>query len=302
MQKGSEPQGSDSSVKKKKKLALGKGLDALIPDFDFSAKESADYFHCEIDRIRPNRFQPRRRFVESELKDLSVSIKNQGIVQPLLVRRDDDGYELIAGERRLRAAKMAGLETVPVVVKTLPDRDMLELTIVENLQREDLGPLETAEAYYRLISEFGLTQDQAADRVGKSRPSVANFLRLRQLPEGIKSGLSDGIISMGHARALLGAPTAAVQNAAYRAVVSKALSVRQTETLVKRLNAGAKKSAALPASGSNDRHFSDLSDELSRQFGTKVRIKRRGKRGTVEIEFYSNEDLDRLLDLFSLAP
>jgi len=300
MQKGKAPQESDILTKKRKKLVLGKGLDALIPDFDFETNKPGDYFHCSIELIRPNRYQPRRRFAENELNDLSLSIKNQGILQPLLVRKDDNGYELIAGERRLRAAKMAGLNQVPVVIKSISDRDMIELTIIENTQREDLNPLETAEAYFRLITEFDLTQDQAAERVGKSRSSVANFLRLRQLSEPIKSSIVEGALSMGHARALLGAPTAALQAAAHRIVVSKGLSVRQTEALVKRLNTGTKK-ILNPLPNTRDRHFSDLSDELSRQFGTKVQIKRRGRKGKVEIEFYSDEDLDRLLGLFNLS-
>ncbi|MDF1593213.1 MAG: ParB/RepB/Spo0J family partition protein [Desulfobacterales bacterium] len=301
MQKGKALQGSDPLAKKRKKLVLGKGLDALIPDFDFESKRPTDYFHCEIELIRPNRFQPRRRFAENELNDLSLSIKNQGILQPLLVRKDDNGYELIAGERRLRAAKMAGLKQVPVVTKSISDKDMLELTIIENIQREDLNPLETAEAYFQLITEFELTQDQAAERVGKSRSSVANFLRLRQLPEQIKSSIAEGALSMGHARSLLGAPTAALQTAAYRMVISKGLSVRQTEALVKRLNTGTKQPLK-PQPSTKDRHLSDLSDELSRQFGTKVQIKQHGKKGKVEIEFYSDEDLDRLLGLFNLSP
>lgn len=301
MQKGKAPQGSDSLAKKRKKLVLGKGLDALIPNFDLETIRPTDYFHCDIELIRPNRYQPRRRFAENELNDLSLSIKNKGILQPLLVRKDDNGYELIAGERRLRAAKMAGLKQVPVVIKSISDKDMLELTIIENIQREDLNPLETAEAYFQLITEFELTQDQAAERVGKSRSSVANFLRLRQLPEQIKSSIAEGALSMGHARTLLGAPTAALQTAAYRIVVSKGLSVRQTEALVKRLNTGTKQPLK-PLPSTKDRHLSDLSDELSRQFGTKVQIKQRGKKGKVEIEFYSNEDLDRLLGLFNLSP
>jgi ParB family chromosome partitioning protein len=301
MQKGKALQGSDSLAKKRKKLVLGKGLDALIPDFEFETNRHNDYFHCDIELIRPNRYQPRRRFAENELNDLSISIKNKGILQPLLVRKDDNGYELIAGERRLRAAKMAGLKQVPVVIKSISDKDMLELTIIENIQREDLNPLETAEAYFQLITEFELTQDQAAERVGKSRSSVANFLRLRQLPEQIKSSIAEGALSMGHARTLLGAPTAALQTAAYRIVVSKGLSVRQTEALVKRLNTGTKQPLK-PLPSTKDRHLSDLSDELSRQFGTKVQIKQRGKKGKVEIEFYSNEDLDRLLGLFNLSP
>lgn len=300
MQKNKELQGLDPLGKKRKKLVLGKGLGALIPDFDLKPDEDLDYFHCDIDRIRPNRYQPRHRFAKEELEDLSLSIKNQGILQPLLVRKDENGYELIAGERRLRAAKMAGLRQVPVVVKSISDKDMLEYSIIENIQREDLNPLETSEAYFQLISEFGLTQEQAADRVGKSRSSVANFLRLRQLPDDIKASISDGTLSMGHARAILGTPSTSQQKAAHRIVISKELSVRQTEALIKRLKSGFESSPSRQP-GSKDRHLADLSDELSRQFGTKVRIKRHGKKGRVEIEFYSDEDLDRLLALFNLS-
>ena len=185
--------------------------------------------------IQPNRFQPRSHFAPEELEQLSESIRSQGIIQPLVVRRADVGYELVAGERRLRAARMAGLRNVPVVVKEVTDAEMLEMSFVENIQRENLNPMEESEAYHRLIGEFGLTQEKAAARVGKSRSAVANFLRLRQLPEPIKASIIDGKLSMGHARALLGADSAAQQNAAWREIIKKGLSVRQTEALVKRL-------------------------------------------------------------------
>jgi ParB family chromosome partitioning protein len=285
---------SGSASKKPKKMALGRGLDALLPDIEPIEEISEGYFECDIERIHPNRYQPRLRFPNDELEEMSRSIKQQGIIQPLLVRKDGHGYELVTGERRLRAAKKAGLKHVPVFVKTVTDTDLLEMSIVENVQREDLTPIEEAEAYHRLITEFKLTQDQAAVRVGKSRSAVANLLRLRQLPQQIKASIMDGILSMGHARALLGAANSAQQNAVWRAVVSKRLSVRETENLIKRLKAEQKKpKQSLP--GSDQRYFLSLSDDLSRHFGTKVQIKRRGQKGRVEIEFYSNDDLDHLL-------
>jgi len=285
-----------SGSKKTKKIALGRGLDALIPGIDTVEDRSKEYFQCDIELIRPNRYQPRLRFSDDELEELSRSIKEHGIIQPLLVREDDNGYELATGERRLRAAKNAGLSHVPVVVKSITDSDLLEMSIVENIQREDLNPMEEAEAYNMLITEFNLTQDQVAVRVGKSRSAVANFLRLRQLPEQIKSSIIDGALSMGHARALLGAKTSAQQNAAWRSVISKGLSVRETENLIKRLKSEEIKPKESSPS-SEQRYLLSLAEDLSRHFGTQVQIKRRGQTGTVEIKFYSNDDLDRLLSL-----
>jgi ParB family chromosome partitioning protein len=275
-------------------LALGRGLDALIPVSEFSQGGETGFLECDIDRIRPNPYQPRTHFSDAELAELARSIKAKGILQPLLVRNTENGYELIAGERRLRAAKIVGLEKVPVVLKEVSDTDSLEISIIENIQREDLNPLEEAEAYQRLITEFELTQEQAAARVGKSRSAVANFLRLRQLSEPIKASIQDGTLTMGHARALLGLDISAQQHAAWREIVSKGLSVRQTESLIKKLKQ-IKKGAKENIPDSEDRYFSDLADELSRQFGTRIQIKRRGKKGRVEIEFYSDEDLDRLI-------
>ena len=285
-----------SQLKKTKKIVLGRGLDSLLPDIEHVESVSKEYFQCDIERIRPNRYQPRMRFSEDELEGMARSIKEQGIIQPLLVRKDDNGFELITGERRLRAAKKAGLSQVPVIVRTIADTDLLEMSIVENIQREDLNPMEEAEAYYQLIAKFNLTQDQAAARVGKSRSAVANFLRLRQLPEQIKADIINGTLSMGHARALLGASNSAQQNAAWRAVVSKGLSVRETERLINRLKAE-KKKPKKSSTGSEQRYLLSLAEDLSRRFGTKVQIKRHGKKGRVEITFYNNDDLDRVLTL-----
>jgi ParB family chromosome partitioning protein len=284
------------TLKKTKKIALGRGLDSLLPDIEPVEQVSKEYFQCDIELIRPNRYQPRMQFSEDELNGMARSIKEQGIIQPLLVRKDDNGYELVTGERRLRAAKKAGLDQVPVIVKTITDTDLLEMSIVENVQREDLNPMEEAEAYYQLIVKFDLTQDQVATRVGKSRSAVANFLRLRQLSEQIKADIINGTLSMGHARALLGASNSAQQHAAWRAVVSKGLSVRETERLINRLKTE-KKKPKKSSTGSEQRHLLSLAEDLSRRFGTKVHIKRHGKKGRVEITFYNNDDLDRVLTL-----
>jgi ParB family chromosome partitioning protein len=294
MQKNKETKNAGPVSVKRKKMALGKGLGALIPDIETERENKKDYFYCDTYLIRPNRFQPRRRFTDEDLAELAESIKSQGILQPLLVRQDDTGYELITGERRLRAAKRAGLTQVPVLIKRVDNDKLLEMAIVENIQREDLNPIEEAEAYHRLITQLKLTQDQASARVGKSRSAVANFLRLRQLPDQIKAGITDGKLSMGHARALLGAETSTQQLAAWRSVVSKKLSVRETETLIRRLKAEKKKPRA-SENRSEQIHLSRLAEDLSRHFGTKIMIKKHGQKGKVEIEFYNNDDLDRLI-------
>ena len=277
-------------------MALGRGLDALIPDIETIENQPREYFYCDIEQIYPNRYQPRLKFHENELEELCRSIKEQGIIQPLLVRKNQNGYELIAGERRLRAAKMAGLNQVPVVLKKITDADSLEISIVENIQREDLNPMEEAEAYHRLMIEFNLTQEQAAERVGKSRSAVANFLRLRQLPDPIKTSIVDGKISMGHARALLGAGTSSQQIAVWRMILAKALSVREVEKLIKGLKSKKNKGEKSLLS-SEEIYLLNLADDLSRNFGTRVQIKRHGKKGKVEIQFFSNDDLDRLISL-----
>ena len=281
--------------KKRKKQALGRGLGALIPDLGPMEQKDSDFFYCDVNQIRPNRFQPRRQFSETELEELVNSVREQGVLLPLLARKIDGGFELIAGERRLRAAKRAGLSQVPVVLKNVSDDKMLEISIVENIQRENLNPIEEAEAYHRLITEFSLTQDQAATRVGKSRSAVANFLRLRQLPDAIKDSINSKRISMGHARALLGAENETQQLTACRVIERRKLSVRETEALVRRLKNEQKRPRVSPK-GSDQIYFTSLADELSRNFGTKVSIKKAGKKGRVEIEFYSNDDLDRLLN------
>jgi ParB family chromosome partitioning protein len=288
----------DKPARPRRKMALGKGLEALIPGGAEAAEDSPDYLMCEIDRIRPNRYQPRRRFAEEDMAELAASIRAQGVIQPLLVRRDGDGFELVAGERRLRAAKMVNLSKVPVVVKDVGPAELLEMAIVENIQRENFNPIEEADAYHRLMTEFGLTQDQAAARVGKSRSAVANFLRLRQLEDAIKASIVAGELSMGHARALLGLEDTADRLSAWRTITAKSLSVRETEQMIRRAkSAPRKKPAPPPRPSAMERHLASLAEELSRHYGTKVTIQRQQKSGTVAIEFYSDEDLDRLIGL-----
>lgn len=294
--KSKKSRGAATPQKKTKKVALGRGLDALFSDIDSLGNRPAEYFQCDVEMIRPNPYQPRSHFSEDELNELSASIEAQGILQPLVVRKTDIGYELVAGERRLRASKRIGLRQVPVIVRDVTDTELLELSIVENIQREGLNPVEESEAYHRLMTEFGLTQDKVAERVGKSRSAVANFLRLRQLPDPVKASIVSGDLSMGHARAILGLGSAVQQLAACRKVVAGRLSVRETETLIKRLREN-KQPPRRAGNTANAAHFTNLADELARVYGTRVTIKRRGKRGRVEIEFYSDDDLDRLLNL-----
>ncbi len=278
-----------------RKQVLGRGLDVLIPDVDSSKFGSSDFFYCDIDTIRANPYQPRRVFAKQELKALSDSIKANGVIQPLIVRSVSGGYELIVGERRWRSCHMAGLKRVPVVVRDVSAREMLEMALIENTHREDLNPLEKAEAYYRLMDEFGLTQEKVAKRVGQNRSTVANFLRLRSLPGEIRDDIVNNTLSMGHARALLGAETPAQQRVVWRQIVSKNLSVRAAETLIKKLKTGESGKHQSGASSSEDVYLQSVADDLTQLFATKVRIVRRGKKGRLEIEFYGNEDLDRLV-------
>ncbi|PIE70342.1 MAG: chromosome partitioning protein ParB [Deltaproteobacteria bacterium] len=291
--KKSRPNSSDKGRKKK---VLGKGIDALIREAGTGAEDAGGYLACDVDLILPNRYQPRVDFSETELAELAESIREQGVIQPLIVRKDGSGYELVAGERRLRAAKQVGLERVPVVVREFTDAAMLEISIVENVQRENLNPIEEAEAYHRLIQEFDLTQEDVALRVGKSRSAVANFLRLLQLPEGIRDSLRAGDLSNGHARALLSLESAPMQEKVRQMILNRHLSVRQTEALVKSLKAPIKKSE--PAAETEaDRHLNAVMNGLSEKFGTRVSLQKKGDGGRVVIDFYSSADLDRLLRL-----
>ncbi|MFH1076502.1 MAG: ParB/RepB/Spo0J family partition protein [Pseudomonadota bacterium] len=280
--------------------ALGRGIDSLIPNLDSLTKRE-DYFLCDIGLISPNPMQPRQTIAEGSLDDLVASIKEMGIIQPLIVRTARTGYELIAGERRLRAAGLAGLKKVPVIVKEASSKEMLELALIENIQRKDLNPLEEAEAYHRLTSEFGLTQEQVAVRVGKDRSTVANFLRVLSLPEPIRQDILNGVLTMGHARVLAGIEKNALQRKAWNLIVSRRLSVRGAEDLAKSLKVAVKSRVKPKDATSKDIYFRSLEENLSQRLGTKVAIKRSHQdgRGVLEIDYYSDNDLERLMALMT---
>lgn len=270
--------------------ALGRGLKALIPGVDASG---AGAIQVRIEEIAPGSLQPRRSMNDSRLNELAASIKTHGVLLPILLRRERGRLEVVAGERRLRAARMAGLDVVPALVKELSSGQALEVALVENLQREDLNPIEQAEAYLRLQDEFGVTQEEVARRVGRDRSSVANALRLLKLPNQIQADLVEGTLSEGHARALLGLERGADQAIAREEAIRQGLSVRATEALVRRL-----KRADSPQrrSAVSDPTFRAVEDALRQALGTKVRIRKKGAGGTIEVEFYSTEDLERIYE------
>ena len=286
----------------KQKRALGRGLSALIPQATPAPKaaeqaQKAGVLKLPIESIHRDKDQPRRYFDEDKLKELTESIKVQGLLQPILVRKDGDGYRLIAGERRWRASQAAGLKEVPAIVKDVTEVQAFELALVENLQRADLNPIEEAEGYKRLVEEFKLTQEQVSQRVGKERSTVANALRLLALPGDVKEMVADGSLSMGHARALLGVPRLPeLQNLA-KQVAEKKLSVRDTERLVQQSRPQGKKDAGKPAPKQSPQ-VKSLVEELQRRLGTKVRLTERSPgKGTIEVDFFSYDDLDRLLKI-----
>lgn len=277
-----------------RKGGLGKGLDALIPG-DFSPTPvSSDSFVLTASII-PNPRQPRDTMNPEELQDLANSIREHGIIQPLIVTHEpmSDTYILIAGERRLQAAKLVGLEKVPVIIRTATDQERLELALIENVQRSDLSPLETAEAYRKLADEFNLSHEEISERVGKGRVAVTNTMRLLKLPEQAKKALNEGRISEGHGRALLGLPTPQAQLNALQTILHQDLNVRQTEELIRKL--GGQKPPAVPAK-EVDPNVKEIEDRLCERLGTRVTLKHSKKGGTVTIHYYSEEELSGLLN------
>lgn len=278
-----------------KQRALGMGLEALLPDV--SADDEVR--ELDLERIVANPYQPRRNFDEKALAELAASIKEHGVIQPIIVRGVGDGYQIVAGERRFRASRMAGLTRIPAVVREFTETQMMEIALVENIQRADLNPIEEASAMQRLMSEFGLTQERMAERIGRSRPYVANILRLLNLPDDVKEHVSRGTISMGHARALAGlSDVAAVRRMAKRIVDDK-LSVRDVEAMTTR--PAGRKPAKRTQTKKADPLLRDASEELMRVFGTNVRIIGDSRRGKVEIEYFSEDDLERILEVAGLA-
>ena len=276
------------------RTGLGKGLDALIPGGKDSPSITGGVMQAAVESIARNPRQPRAQFDAGELDELAASIREHGIIQPLIVSPGkNNGFILIAGERRLQAAKKAGLQTVPVILRQASDRQHLELALIENVQRADLGPLEEADAYQHLVQDFGLSQEEVAARVGKSRVAVTNTLRLLGLSQRVKQALAEEQITEGHARALLGLTSAKAQEAALQTVLKLFLSVRQTEGLVRKLG-GEKPKAKVKSKPAAD--VADIERRLRASLGTKVALKHGKKGGAVTIYYYSDEELDTLLE------
>lgn len=280
------------------KKALGRGLEALIPVDSSAPRERVQML--KVSQIEPSPLQPRFHFSEEKIEELAQSIKEKGVIQPILVRTvEEDRYELVAGERRLRAVKRLGLPDIPAIVRKVADADLLETSIVENVQREELNPIEEARAYRRLAEDFGYTQETIARRVGKDKSSVSNLLRILNLPEKIQEYLSRNTISFGHARALLSLPNTRHQLSFCERIIKKGLSVRQVEWISSK-RVAPKKSAPRPGA-SKDPHLLSVEEKLQHLLGTKVRVHHGKKRGRIEIEYYSLEDLDRLLKRLGLT-
>jgi ParB family chromosome partitioning protein len=274
-----------------KRPALGRGLSALIPDAPAPATQERA-LDVDIDLLQPNKFQPRTQMDDGRIEELARSIRSNGVIQPIVVRKAENGYEIVAGERRWRASQRAGLLKVPVVVRDIPDDRLLAAALIENIQREDLNPIEEAHAYRRLGDEFGLTQEQIAESVGKDRSSVANYVRLLRLPPEVRDHVGGRTLSMGHARALLSLPDAESQLRVSHEVVQKGLSVRDTEVLVKRAVSPAPEKPEAP----KDVHTRAAEDRLRFALGTRVRIARKGKGGRIEIDFSDENELQRIYE------
>ncbi|MBP2668810.1 MAG: Chromosome [Deltaproteobacteria bacterium] len=280
------------SVKKK---VLGRGLSALLtPTAPPAGEKETGFLQIPLANLRAGGFQPRKTFPPGSLSELVASIREKGVLVPVTVRPTPDGYELVAGERRFRAAEAAGISSIPAVVRKLTDREALEVALVDNLQRTDLNPIELAEGYHRLIHDFSLTQEQVAARMGKDRATVANTLRLLKLPAPVRQALADGSLSAGHARALLGAQPEHVVPV-FEAVMRRGLSVRETERLC--AAPGKRRPAGKPSAA--DVHLKNLEEELSRSIGTRVRVRGTARKGKIEISYFSADELDRLSRILS---
>lgn len=292
-----------------KRMGLGKGLDSLIPDNKSAktpktenkkAEETAELKSCEqmmkINMVEPNRDQPRRNFEEDALLELADSIKQYGVLQPLIVRKRNDYYEIIAGERRWRAAKMAGVKEVPVIIKEYNEQEILEIALIENIQRENLNPIEEAMAFKKLLEEFNLKQDEVAERVSKSRTAVTNSMRLLKLDQRVQQMIIDDMISTGHARALLAIDDPEQQYALANKIFDEKLSVRETEKLIKEIKNPKKPKEKKAVE--NAFIYEDIEDKMKQVLGTKVHVASKGKgKGKIEIEYYSDKELERMFDM-----
>ncbi len=290
-----------------KKKALGRGLSALLSDTPETGRleeaplASGNMNEIAISEIEVNPFQPRKNFDKETLQELADSIKIHGIIQPVTVRKlARNQYQLISGERRFQAARLAGLKTIPVYVRSADDQQMLEMSLIENIQRENLNPIEIALSYQRLLTECNLKQDELGDRVGKNRTTVTNYLRLLKLPPDIQIALRDNKLSMGHARAIISIENSEVQLLIFKRTVREDLSVRQVEELVRSMTKAVKEKSQTNTTTASSREIVQLQAKLSSHFGTKVNVKSDGRKGEIKIPFLSIEDLNRILDIFKL--
>ena len=278
-----------------KKFALGKGLGALIPDEINEDNEGK--LMISLNKIKSNIDQPRKSFDNEKIAELAESIKNHGIIQPLILKENDGGYIIVAGERRWRAAKMVGLKEVPAIVMDLTEKQVLEISLIENIQRQDLNPIEEALAYKKLLSDFNLTQEELSKRIGKSRTAITNTIRLINLDSRVQQYVIDGIISEGHGRALLSLEDGELQYIYSQKVIDEKLSVRELEKLIRNISL---KSERSEKKEELNPYYKDVRDRLQNYFGTKVNLSSKKNKGKIEIEYYSEEDLERILDIINL--
>lgn len=281
-----------------KKFALGKGLGALIPEeLEIKEEQSNDKMIISINLIRSNENQPRKAFDDEKIAELAESIKHHGIVQPIILKKDKEDYIIVAGERRWRAAKLLGLKEVPAVVMDLTDKQVLEIALIENIQRENLNPIEEAIAYKQLLNEFNLTQEELSKRIGKSRVSITNTMRLMNLNINVQQYIIDGVISEGHGRVLLGVSDENLQYEIAQKAIDEKLSVRELESIVKSLN---KEKNDIVKQRELNPYYKDITNRLQDYFGTKVNISSKNNKGKIQIEYYSEEDLQRILEIINL--
>lgn len=278
-----------------KKSALGKGLGALIPN-DIHSKDNNKPSLISLNLIKSNDKQPRKSFDDEKIAELAQSIKEHGIIQPIILNKNDDYYVIVAGERRWRASKMLGLKEVPAIVMDLSDKDILEISLIENIQRQDLNPIEEALAYQKLLSDFDLTQEELSKRVGKSRVAISNTIRLTALCDTVKQYLIDEVISEGHGRALLAIEEPKLQCEIAQKVIDEKLSVRELERLIKTIRSDKKTKETREISP----YYKDVTERLQNYFGTRVNISNKNNKGKIEIEYYSDEDLQRILEIINL--
>ena len=286
-----------------KKFTLGKGLGALIPEEPEDLREESNKILISINKIKSDEEQPRKLFDSEKIAELAESIKSHGIIQPLILRKYmDDQYIIVAGERRWRAAKMAGLKDVPAIIMELTDRDILEISLIENIQRQDLNPIEEALAYRKLLNDFKITQEELSKRIGKSRVAIANTMRLTNLDERVQQYIIESILSEGHGRVLLTINDKQKQYELSQQVIDEKLSVRELERLIKRFNEEEEKEKVIWSMGMDDLnpYYKEIKNQLQNYFGTKVNVSNKKNKGKIEIEYYSEEDLQRILDIINM--